>query len=483
MPTGADRPRRVNTLADLVCSRPVVSVSRDESGRDSRETAEDRGRRPAEAPRHALVLLFGRVRGTGGERVLGSEAVQLGREVDPERHVQVDDHRASRRHAEIVWSDKQRAYWIRDLGSRNGVHVNGERVAREILTSGDLLRVGETVFRFSAIERAVPELAPAEPAFVGRSSSLRRSLALAVQVAAGNAPVLILGPTGTGKQLVAEAIHRASGRAGPLVSVNCAALPSHLVESELFGHEKGAFSGAETARPGLFRAAQDGTLFLDEVGELAPEIQAKLLRVLDARLIRPVGAVAETPVHVRVVSATNRDLGAAISDGGFRGDLYARLSESIVPLAPLRDRPEDLEPLWHHFVEQLGQGVVIELCGAAFEAMALHDWPFNVRELRQLVRSTLRLKPHGGVLAVDDLPATMRRPQPERRTPSEPPVTRAVLLAAGETPSPRQLRQLVEEFRGNVKEVAAFLGKDRKQIYRWLRRERIDPDAYRRSDP
>src|ERR1043166_5568121 len=285
---------------------PPVRVSRDESGRDSRETAEDRGHRPAELPGHELVLLFGRVRGAGRRVVLGTEAVQLGCEVDAERHVRIDDHRASRRHAEIVWSDRQRAYWIRDLGSRNGVHVNGERVAREILACGDLIRVGETVFRFGAVERAVPELAAAGPAFVGRSASLRRSLAVAVQAAAGNAPVLILGPTGTGKQLVAEAIHRASGRAGPLVSVNCAALPSPLVESELFGHEKGAFSGAETARPGLFRAAQGGTLFLDEVGELAAEIQAKLLRVLDARSLRPVGAVAELPVDVRVVAATNR---------------------------------------------------------------------------------------------------------------------------------------------------------------------------------
>jgi DNA-binding NtrC family response regulator len=460
-----------------------VSSPTDRYDRQGPETVEDRDRASTDEPGHALVLLFGRVHGARRRFVLGHEAIQLGREVDPEHHVQLDDHRASRRHAEIGWSDIHRAYWVRDLESRNGVHLNGQKVARELLHRGDLLRVGETVFRFATVEHDDAELAALDPGFVGASASFRRSFDQALKVAASNAAVLILGATGTGKQLVAEAVHRASRRAGPLVTVNCAALPGHLAESELFGHEKGAFSGADGARPGLFRAAERGTLFLDEVGELASEIQAKLLRVLDASSIRAVGAVAETPVDVRIVAATNRDLADEVSRVRFRADLYARLSESVVRLQPLCERPEDLEPLWHHFVAQLGDGAKLELSGATFEAMALHRWPFNVRELRQLARSALLLKPQGGVLTVDDLPAEMRRPpSPDRAPAAEAARVPAAALAAGEAPSARQLRQLIEQFHGNVKEVAAFIGKDRKQIYRWLRRHNIDPDAYRRRD-
>jgi DNA-binding NtrC family response regulator len=409
--------------------------------------------------------------------------VQLGREVDPERHIQLDDSRASRVHAEILWSELHRAFWIRDLASRNGVHVNGVKVAREILKDGDVLRIGETIFRLAPTGPGPIDTAVAlDPPFVGASQSLRGSVERAVQVASIQAPVLILGPTGAGKELIAETIHRASGRTGPLMPINCAALPSHLVESELFGHEKGAFSGADAARPGLFRAAHEGTVFLDEVGELAGEIQAKLLRVLDARSIRPVGALAETPVNVRVVAATNRDLAGEVAARTFRGDLYARLAEVVVRLDPLCERPEDLLPLWQHFAAQLGHGAELALSGAAFEAMALHAWPFNVRELRQLVRHALLLKPTGGTLTVDDLPEAFRQRRPEQHAAAAQVDARvAVLLSSGEIPSARQLRQLIEEFRGSVKEVAAFLGKDRKQIYRWLQRHRIDPDAYRRG--
>ena len=262
-----------------------------------------------------------------------------------------------------------------------------------------------------------------------------------------------------------------------MVPVNCAALPSHLAESELFGHDKGAYSGADCARPGLFRAAHGGTLFLDEVGELPADIQAKLLRALDTGSIRPVGNAGETRVDVHIVAATNRDLAEEVRAGEFRADLFARLGELVVRVDPLRDRPEDLEPLWRHFMAELGGGAVVEPNGVAFEAMALHAWPLNVRELRQLVRSALLVKPEGGVLDVEDLPAAMR---PSRSAADlldhEPPLP---LLVEGDVPDGRQLRHLVEEFEGNVKEVAAFLGKDRKQVYRWLQRHQIDPQAYR----
>jgi DNA-binding NtrC family response regulator len=465
-----------------------MSVQSEQSSRDCRQesssssegstaTVQDRGPAPTEETRRELLLLFGRVDGAGRCFEIGADTLQLGREGAEGPHVRLDDSRVSRRHAEIVWSDVRQGHWIRDRESSNGVYVNGVRVRQEVLELGDLVRVGSTVFRYGA----APADATArriEAPFVGASRSLAATLERAERVAGVDAPVLILGPTGTGKELVAHHIHRASGRSGPMVAVNCAALPSHLAESELFGHDKGAYSGADCARPGLFRAAQAGTLFLDEVGELPADIQAKLLRALDTGSIRPVGSAAETRVDVRIVAATNRDLPEEVRGGGFRADLFARLGELVVRVDPLRDRPEDLEPLWRHFVGELGDGVVVEPNGVAFEAMALYAWPLNVRELRQLVRNALLLKPDGGELDVEDLPAAMqpsRSTAPERSDP-EPPLP---LLAEGDVPDARQLRHLVEEFEGNVKEVAAFLGKDRKQVYRWLQRHQIDPQAYR----
>jgi DNA-binding NtrC family response regulator len=440
-------------------------------------TVQDGGTAPKEEPRRALVLVFGRVHGAERCFEVGTEPVHLGREPSHGVHLRLEDSRASRSHAEIIWSDVRREHWIRDRDSSNGVYVNGVRVRQRVLELGDVVRVGSTVFRYGAAPVDTGPSRPIEAPFVGVSRSLRTSLDRAERVAALDAPVLILGPTGAGKELVAQHIHRGSGRKGPMVAVNCAALPSHLAESELFGHDKGAFSGADSSRPGLFCAAQGGTLFLDEVGELPGDIQAKLLRALDTRSIRPVGTAAETRVDVRVVAATNRDLAEEVRAGGFRADLFARLGELVVRLDPLRDRPEDLEPLWRHFMAQLGDGRAVEPNGAAFEAMALHAWPLNVREVRQLVRAALLLKPDGGELDVEDLPAPMqpsRSAVPDRsdRAPVPP-------LEEGEVPDARQLRHLVEEFGGNVKEVAAFLGKDRKQIYRWLRRHHIDPQAYR----
>jgi DNA-binding NtrC family response regulator len=448
---------------------PVSGLSEDPAQQGC-ETIEDRQQQPVVAPTFALVLLHGRVDGQRST-VLGRAAVQLGREVEGEPHLRLDDPRASRQHAELRWSDIHCAYFVHDLNSRNGVHVNGARISRERLRPGDVLRIGETVFRLAVVDPAAAALAPLQPPFVGRSASLRRTLELTHRLAPSSTPVLVLGATGTGKDLVAQVLHRHSARPGPMIAVNCAALPGHLVESELFGHEKGAFSGADGARAGLFRAAEGGTLFLDEVGELPIEIQAKLLRALDARAIRSVGAVAERPINVRIVAATNRELTDEVIPGRFRADLYARLSESVIRIDPLRDRPEDLEPLWHHLVAELG-GCAIELCGDAFEAMALHSWPYNVRELRQLVRTALQRR-GSGALTVDDLPAAMRR-----ATPGEAAAAR-LAIAPSEAPKERQLRRLLEEFHGSVKEVAAFLHKDRKQIYRWLDRHHIDPDAYR----
>lgn len=438
-----------------------------------RETEEDRGERLPGQPSCALVLLHGQIRGGRRRFTIGPQPVQLGREPSGEHSIELDDSRASRRHAEIEWSEIERAYWIRDVGSRNGVFLNGVQVARELLRVGDIVRIGEIVFRITAPSKQEPDIVQLTSPFVGASESLRRSVDAALRVAESATPVLILGPTGTGKELVAEAIHQASRRSGPLVPVNCAALHNDGIAGDRLAHDSGTCAG-------LLRAAQGGTLLLDEVAELALDIQARLLRVFDASLLRPPGAMAENHVDVRVIASSNRDLAAEVAAGRFRGDLYARLSESVVRLDPLRDRPEDLVPLWRHFVAELGRGATLELSGVALEAMALYAWPFNVRELRQLARSALLVKAPGTELSVDDLPAAMRVAH-RSRSPriSDPVASSSAIVDGDKVPSARQLRQLLEEFHGNVKDVAAFLGKDRKQVYRWLRRDQIDPGVYR----
>jgi transcriptional regulator with PAS, ATPase and Fis domain len=223
---------------------------------------------------------------------------------------------------------------------------------------------------------------------VGRSAAMQRVYAQVTRVAAGGAPVLIVGETGTGKELIARAIHDASPRrSGPLVAVNCAALPRDLIESELFGYRRGAFSGAVGDHPGLIRAAAGGTLLLDEVTEMSPELQAKLLRVLQEHTVRPVGSVTEMAVDVRFIGSTNRDLHQALRDGLLRPDLYYRLAVGVVSVPALRERNDDIALLVEHYLGVLHQrysdttasprGIAVD----ALHALAQHAWPGNVREL------------------------------------------------------------------------------------------------------
>jgi len=415
----------------------------------------------------------------GYVRRLGEETLQIGRKVGDE-HLSVTDPAVSKAHAEITWSPVRERHLLGDLRSSNGTHLDGKQIQRELLNSGDILRIGDTVFRFAPYDaNADGWSAPSDGLFRGASLSLRQTIEMAASAARSDMSVLILGETGTGKELVAQTIHDMSGAKGDLVAFNCAAIPSELVESELFGHVKGAFSGADTEQRGLFRAADGGTLFLDELGELATDTQAKLLRALETKQIRPVGASKPVKVDVRVVAATNRDLEQGVAQGEFRADLYARLAEWIVSIDPLRDRPEDVFPLWKHFTAMHGSGTELTMKGSTFEALALHRWPYNVRELSALVRRLLVSHPDGAKLSINDLPEAMKTrdsASSDRPTLDDLPNN---LPPKGETPTARELQQLVEKFSGNVKEVAAFLGKDRTQVYRWLKKHDIDPNGYR----
>lgn len=216
------------------------------------------------------------------------------------------------------------------------------------------------------------------------SESMSRLLAQVERVARSNASVLITGESGSGKEMIARAVHHYSMRSQkPWVDLSCAALPDQLLESELFGHEKGAFSGAESAKPGLFELAHQGTIFLDEIGELDPRMQVKLLRVLDGVPYYRLGGVRKVAVDVRVVAATNQDLERAVESGRFRGDLYHRLSQVTVAVPPLRERRQDIAPLAQYFLAQHDPGMRISC--AAIARLEAHSWPGNIRELRNTV--------------------------------------------------------------------------------------------------
>ncbi|MCI0672819.1 MAG: sigma-54 dependent transcriptional regulator, partial [Myxococcaceae bacterium] len=248
-------------------------------------------------------------------------------------------------------------------------------------------------------------------ALLGNSAPMREVDALLDRVATSDVSVLITGESGTGKELVARALHQRSRRRdGPLVAVNCSALPEALLETELFGHVKGAFTNAHVHRPGLFAEAKGGTLFLDEVGELPLGLQPKLLRALQERRVRPVGASAEVPVDVRIVSATNVDLKRAVRERRFREDLYFRLNVLHIPLPPLRERGQDVLLLALRFLSQAARAMgraVPTLSPEVARKLRAHDWPGNVRELQNCMERALLLC-GGDILEVRDLPEPMR---------------------------------------------------------------------------
>ena len=246
---------------------------------------------------------------------------------------------------------------------------------------------------------------------IGDSADMRLVRQLIDKVAPSPATVLITGESGTGKEVIARRIHEQSGRKGPFVAVNCGAIPEHLLESELFGHEKGAFTGADRARPGRFELANGGTFFLDEIGDMPSVMQVKLLRVLEERVVERVGGTKSIPVDIRLVAATHRDLPQRIEEGKFREDLYYRLSVFPVEVSSLRERPEDIRPLVDEFTQRLkeqGAGSLY-LTDSAMQALERYEWPGNVRELVNLIERLSVTNPNG-VVDISDLPASIAGP-------------------------------------------------------------------------
>lgn len=244
---------------------------------------------------------------------------------------------------------------------------------------------------------------------IGDSVEMRQIRSLIERVAPSMATVLITGESGTGKEIIAQRIHALSGRSGPFVAINCGAIPDHLLESELFGHERGAFTGAVAARSGRFEMAHGGTIFLDEIGEMPTAMQVKLLRVLQERVVERVGGTASTPVDIRVVAATHRNLQKRIDEGRFREDLYYRLSVFPIDVPPLRNRVDDIRPLVDEIIGRVyrSHGVSLHIEEPALQVLCAYEWPGNVRELANLIERLAIIKP-GGNIQLTDLPWPLR---------------------------------------------------------------------------
>ena len=365
-----------------------------------------------------------------------------------------DDTRVSSRHARI---ERRFGRWIlEDAGSKNGTFVGGVRVSRHQLEDADLIEIGRTVFCFRELDAPVRDaVARIDERFFTLHAPLEAALARAVESVRVGLPVLVVGETGVGKERFVAACHDASLRSGALVAINCAALPSTLVEAELFGHRRGAFSGATDDRPGYLRAADRGTVFLDEIGDMPLPSQAALLRALAERAVTPVGEERAIPIDVAVISATHRDPAALSAAGTFRADLLARLRGMTIELPSLRERPEDIGAFVARTLARVAPSA--SLAVDAGRRILTAPWLLNVRELEHAIAAAA-VRAGERPIASADLPEVPAPPRPAAPLSDEDAALRARLVEA------------LAAHGGNISAVARALGRDRKQIHRWIAR-------------
>ncbi len=363
---------------------------------------------------------------------------------------------------------------VEDAGSKNGTRVNGVRIDRQVLVDRDVLEIGHSYFVFrAAVTTAIEQpddvdLAHERPPARGLATlvpALAQTFAGVARIAPSEVSVMIGGPSGSGKEVVARAVHQLSGRRGAFVAVNCGALPEALAASALFGHKKGAFSGAIDDSVGFVRSADGGTLFLDEIGDLPLPTQAMLLRVLQEGEVTPLGTTKPIRVDVRVVSATHRDLPARVAAGEFRQDLLMRLGGYAVALPALHQRSEDLGLIIAALLEKLAPGRDAVIEPQAVRCLYRHAWPGNVRELERCLGAALVLAGAGAITAAH-LPAELSG-EGDADEPGDGGAQRDALIA------------LLREHRGNVTAVGRALGKAPVQIRRWMKRWSLDPDSFR----
>jgi transcriptional regulator with GAF, ATPase, and Fis domain len=329
-----------------------------------------------------LTVLSGGARGT--TRNMSGSTLRVGKA--PDNDLVLPDDTVSRHHCELTRTAD--GIIVKDLNSTNGTKVNGARVQQATFPPGTVVKVGEVEISLRPAPQRVDVLPSERTSFgpaIGQSLSMRSAFAVLERIAKTDATVLIEGETGTGKDVLARAIYQESARGqGPFVVVDCGAVSYSLIESELFGHERGAFTGAVATRQGAFELADKGTLFLDEIGELPLDVQPKLLRVLETKEFRRVGGNKTLRSDVRVVAATKRDLQREVAAGKFREDLYFRLAVVPITVPPLRLRREDIPALVQHILKAAG-GDELTMPPAALQALSAHDWPGNVRELRNVL--------------------------------------------------------------------------------------------------
>ncbi|HHH27055.1 MAG TPA: FHA domain-containing protein, partial [Polyangiaceae bacterium] len=429
--------------------------------------------------RCALVILSGDARGQ--QHAIEGARFRIGKSRANE--LVLEDETVSRAHCEIVREAK--GFLLRDLGSTNGTLLDGAEIKEAWLKPGSVITVGtvELKFRpFSERFEILPSDATVFGEAVGESLAMRSVFGLLERLGPTDATVLLGGETGTGKDVLARSIHKLSPRAdGPFIVVDCGAVVGSLIESELFGHEAGAFTGAVAARQGAFELAHGGTLFLDEIGELPLDLQPKLLRALETHEFRRVGGNEVRHVHIRVIAASKRNLKMEVARGKFREDLYFRLAVVPVQLPPLRERREDIPVLVSHLLETLAgpDGEPMRVSSEALEALASHDWPGNIRELRNVLERGVYLAQATGEpqVRLSGMPV-----------PASPPARDASLPAFDRSKSYRETKGeweamferryvswLLEGSEGNISAAARAADMDRKYLHKLVRKHGLDP--------
>jgi len=421
-------------------------------------------------------VIEGRDRGL--EKVLEAGVTQIG---TAERcGMRLTDPSVSRVHCEVRVDPD--GVSVVDLGSTNGSYVDGVRVRDAIARSGAVIDIGGTKLQLSFEGEPIKLLLPERERFgvvLGASLAMRRVYDMLERIAPTESTVLLRGETGTGKEMVARAIHDASRRArGPFVAVDCGAIADDLIESELFGHVRGAFTGAAGDRRGLFEEADGGTLFLDEIGEMPLQSQPKLLRALETRQVRRVGANATKPIDVRVIAATNRPLGQHVNDGSFRDDLYYRLAVFEIVLPPLRERREDIPLLARHF-HDLVTGNAAPPPPEALAALAQRSWPGNVRELKNFVERSACL---GWSAAwTNEAPAGSPAPAVEGLVRTDLQLSDARALWSRQFES-LYVAALLRQTGGNVTRAAQMAGISRRSFHRILAENKLSSRAIVEDD-
>jgi two-component system, NtrC family, response regulator GlrR len=391
----------------------------------------------------------------------------------PENDVVIEAPGVSRYHLELR-AEPDRVL-VRDVGSKNGTYFDGARITEVRVGAGAVIRIGGPGGLELRIELAEqPAIAPSAHdhfgPLIGASSAMRSVFTVLERTAATTATILIIGETGTGKELVAQAVHGASPRAaGPFIVVDCGAIPHNLVESELFGHKRGAFTDAHADRSGAFEAAHGGTLFLDEIGELPVELQPKLLRVVESKSIQRIGETNRREVDVRLIAATNRDLAHEVGAGRFRQDLFFRLAVVSVHLPPLRERGDDVLALARHILRHLGGENAFDLSPQVEQALLAYSWPGNVRELRNAIERAIHL---GAEHAIPMVAGQRCAAEPAEDAPDLPfKEAKEQIVSAFER---AYLERLMSRHANNISAAARDAGIDRNYLYRLLKKHDLE---------